>query len=118
MYKMYKITPAGPLSSSQPSGTVCWASPLTFGLLEGEYLFPFLPYIGSQASFSFPSGRLFAWQLRLSLPLKAEYDLSDFIVLYLNILLWFNGVEFLHKKYLEKLIPFFTKAKGWELPEL
>ncbi len=28
----YKITPAGSLSSSQPGGPPCWASPLVFGL--------------------------------------------------------------------------------------
>jgi hypothetical protein len=28
-----KITPAGSLSSSQPGGTPCWASPLAFGLI-------------------------------------------------------------------------------------
>ncbi len=29
----YKITPAGSLSSSQPGGPPCWASPLSFGLI-------------------------------------------------------------------------------------
>jgi hypothetical protein len=29
----YKITPAGPLSSSQPGGPPFWASPLAFGLI-------------------------------------------------------------------------------------
>jgi hypothetical protein len=30
----YKITPAGSLSSSQPGGPPCWASPLAFGLID------------------------------------------------------------------------------------
>ncbi len=29
----YKITPSGSLSSSQPGGPPCWASPLAFGLI-------------------------------------------------------------------------------------
>ncbi len=29
----YKIKPAGSLSSSQPGGPPCWASPLAFGLI-------------------------------------------------------------------------------------
>jgi hypothetical protein len=29
----YKITPAGPLSFSQPGGKRCWASPLAFDLI-------------------------------------------------------------------------------------
>jgi hypothetical protein len=29
----FKITPAGSLSSSQPGGPPCWASPLAFGLI-------------------------------------------------------------------------------------
>jgi hypothetical protein len=29
----YKFTPAGSLSSSQPGGLPCWASPLAFGLI-------------------------------------------------------------------------------------
>ncbi len=33
----YKITPAGPLSSSQPGGPPCWASPLVFGLIGEGY---------------------------------------------------------------------------------
>ena len=34
----YNITPAGSLSSSQPGGPPCWASPLAFGLtvLDGD----------------------------------------------------------------------------------
>jgi len=34
---MYKITPAGSLSSSQPCGPPCWASPLAFSLIESAY---------------------------------------------------------------------------------
>jgi len=39
---MYKITPAGSLSSSQQGGPPCWTSPLAFGLFVSDHNFVFI----------------------------------------------------------------------------
>ncbi len=42
----YKITPAGSLSSSQPGGPSCWASPLVFSLIDNHHRAPVLSFTG------------------------------------------------------------------------
>ena len=45
---IYKITPAGSLSPSQPGGQPCRASPLAFSLIEPTYTVTRIPNIYSQ----------------------------------------------------------------------